>query len=328
MVAGLAPRAIGRAVDPYDAYPSQFDATFEPRAIGEHARLLCPQLLAAPDRGDGVQSSRKAQIFARSSGHRSAGSSISQIRRPCEVGAVAGDPVHVACLFAFFRLARDPASPWMPPARPSSRGTLASAILIVAAFLVNRNIYNSDNYRYLIFLLTPWALGFGLTLSDLANRGLVGRLAAWLAAVLLIEMMTAATFLWYRDERGYVDPRGIPVRSPAPDWTELKVVPAVSRGTPAVAANFVLEPDVTHVMGGYWDVYKMAFLSGGRLVGIPYPIYPNRFRGWSRGLGPGRGKLMVLHPEVAVKKSPSDRESRNSGRGSFDRRRRPTGSRP
>ena len=41
----------------------------------------------------------------------------------------------------------------------------ASALLIVAAFLVNRNIYNSDNYRYLIFLLTPWALGFGLVLG-------------------------------------------------------------------------------------------------------------------------------------------------------------------
>ncbi len=66
-----------------------------------------------------------------------------------------------------------------------------------------------------------------------------------------------------------------------------------------------MPPNVTHVFGGYWDVYKMAFLSGGRLVGIPFPMYPNRFRGWSRGLGPGRGKLLVLHPEVTVKKPQS-----------------------
>ena len=60
-----------------------------------------------------------------------------------------------------------------PPARRSAVAHSASALLIVAAFLVNRNIYNSDNYRYLIFLLTPWALGCGLLLSDLARRGRV-----------------------------------------------------------------------------------------------------------------------------------------------------------
>ena len=33
--------------------------------------------------------------------------------------------------------------------------------------------------------------------------------------------MTSATFLWYRDERAYVDQRGMPVRVPVPDWSEL-----------------------------------------------------------------------------------------------------------
>ncbi len=58
--------------------------------------------------------------------------------------------------------ARDPALGRDPARKAISRGTFWSAMLIVAAFLVNRNIFNSDNYRYLIFLLTPWALGFGL----------------------------------------------------------------------------------------------------------------------------------------------------------------------
>jgi hypothetical protein len=201
-------------------------------------------------------------------------------------------------LMALFRLARDAASATEPTRRAISLGTFASALLIMAAFLVNRNIYNSDNYRYLIFLLTPWALGFGLVLSDLARRGWAGWLSAWLVAALLFEVMTSATFLWYRDERVYVDQRGMPVRLPLPDWSELTVVPDVRRGTPAVTTNFVVPPDVSHVMGGYWDVYKIAFLSGGRLVGVPFSLYPNRFRGWSRGLGPGRGKLLILNPET------------------------------
>jgi hypothetical protein len=53
---------------------------------------------------------------------------------------------------------------------------------------------------------------------------------------------------------------------------------------------------VTHVFGSYWEVYRLAFRSGGRVVGIPLPMYPNRFRGWSRGIGRAAGELMVLPP--------------------------------
>ena len=79
-----------------------------------------------------------------------------------------------AFLAATVRLARDPASVTDSARKAVSRGTVVSALLIVAAFLVNRNIYNSDNYRYLIFLLTPWSLGFGLVMSDLPSVA-VGR---------------------------------------------------------------------------------------------------------------------------------------------------------
>jgi hypothetical protein len=151
-------------------------------------------------------------------------------------------------------------------------------------------------------------------LRELARRGWAGWLGASLAAVLLFAIVTSAAFLWYRDERGYLDPKGIPVRLPAPDWSELKVVPDITPGAPSGVANFVVAPDVTHVLGGYWDVYKMAFLSGGRLVGIPFPMYPNRFPGWSRGLGPGRGKLLVLRPE-AIAKRPASTVSAELGTG-------------
>ena len=182
MLAGLVPREIGRAVDPYDAYPSQFAVTLEPRAIGEHARLLVLNCLPRLIAGTELNRSRKTQTFARRSRNRarSASSVAAQIRSALrgrrEWPAIL---VIMAFLFALFRLARDPASTGIRARKAVSRGTLASALLIVAAFLVNRNIYNSDNYRYLIFLLTPWALGFGLSLSDLARRGRAGRLAAW-----------------------------------------------------------------------------------------------------------------------------------------------------
>jgi hypothetical protein len=315
MLAGLVPREIGRAVDPYDAYPSQFAATLAPKAIGEHARLLLlhclPRLIAGTEFNQPEKGGNSLQ--ARGVGWVGTGAFPipSAWRGQGEWPAIL---LMTACLLSLVRLGRDAASTADSARRAVSLGTLASALLIVVAFLVNRNIYNSDNYRYLVFLLTPWALGCGLALSGLARRGWIGRLAAWLAAVLLIEVMTSAAFLWYRDQRGYVDQRGIPVRSPVPDWSELTVVPDVRRGAPATAANFVVPPDVTHVLGRYWDVYKMAYLSGGRLVGIPFPTYPNRFPGWSRGLEPGRGKLLILHPEVPARK-PASTVSAEQGAG-------------
>ena len=56
--------------------------------------------------------------------------------------------------------------------------------------------------------------------------------------------------------------------------------------------TYEVPSDVTHVFGDYWDVYRMTFLSGKKVAGVPYPIYPNRFPGWSRGLGARKGKLL------------------------------------
>ena len=50
---GFLPHEIGRLVDPYDAYPSQFVATFDGHAIREHGRLLSlrclPRLIAGTE---------------------------------------------------------------------------------------------------------------------------------------------------------------------------------------------------------------------------------------------------------------------------------------
>ena len=202
---------------------------------------------------------------------------------------------------AIVRLAFDAARPGDPARLAVARGTLFSGVMIAAAFLVNKNIFNSDNYRYLIFLLTPWSLGFGLGLDDLSRRGLRWRVAAGLIAVLLAAGMSLAAFRWYRDTRHYLDGRGHPVRKACPPWSALVVVPGRpqpdgSRPGAGRPERYTIPPDVTHLFGGYWDTYRLSFLSGKRIVGVPYSMYPNRFPGWSAGLGPGRGKIMIVRP--------------------------------
>ena len=84
LLVGLVPREIGRRVDPYDAYPSQFAATLEPRAIWEHARLLAlhclPRLIAGTEL-DHLEKTPVAAIQARGMGLLSL--SGVQIRSAC-----------------------------------------------------------------------------------------------------------------------------------------------------------------------------------------------------------------------------------------------------
>src|SRR5262249_31675358 len=144
-------------------------------------------------------------------------------------------------------------------------------------------------------------LGFGLVSDDLTRRGWRGRLAASLISGVLAVGMTALAFGWYRETRHYIDDRGLPVRRGRPPRSELLLLGGPPpRGEPASNVvrleHYTVPPDVTHVFGGYWDVYRLSFLSGKRIAGIPFPTYPNRFPGWSAGLGPGHGKMMVLRP--------------------------------
>jgi hypothetical protein len=288
MVIGLLPREIGRRVDPYNAYPAQFETALDPSVVADHADLLARECLPRLVAGTGWRS------FERSPGRRT--SSLTSF--------ASGLPVILVLIgfaAAVARLAFDAARRGDPARRAVAFGLLLCGMSIIAAFLVNTNIFNSDNYRYLIFLLTPWSLGFGLCLDDLTRRGWRGWLASWLITGLLAVGMTVATFRWYRDTRHFIDDRGFPVRRERPPWSELTILPdrpesGHSQRVPRRSGRYTIPPDVTHLFGGYWDVYRLSFLSGKRIVGIPYPTHPNRFLGWSAGLRPGHGKMVLVRP--------------------------------
>ncbi len=297
---GLLPREIGRRVDPHDAYPSQFQATWERRALLEHARLLAVHCL--PRLICGTELSQWEETFLGRESLMGDPSVSGLVRRVQPISRRSNEWLAIGMLAGFglgiIRLARDQAPAADPARKAIGRGVLWSAILIVVGFLVNRNIFDSDNYRYLIFLLSPWSLGFGLLMHDLARRGRLGASVAVLCTGALGAVMTVAAIAWYQDERQYLDDRGMPVRRRVASWRDLLVETPVSpRGT-ASSGRYTVPADVTHVFGGYWDVYRMAFLSGGRITGVPFPMYPNRFRGWSRGLGPEEGTVLALRADV------------------------------
>ncbi len=287
LLVGILPREVGRWIDPYDAYPAQFSATFEPSAVLGHAELLVDECLPRLLAGSGLR------WTTYSVGPRAGRLSVATTFWPSFA-------ILVAFVAAVAWLGFDGIRSAAAPGRAVAISSLFSAAAIVAAFLVNRNIFNSDNYRYLIFLLTPWALGFGLGMDSLVRRGRRWRAGAALAAVLLVAFMSDSTLRWYQFRR-YVDPHGIPTRPPRAPWSEVIVSSGRRRPTASprglrATGRYTIPPDITHVFGSYWEVYRLSFLSGGRIRGIPNARYPNRFPGWSSGLGPGRGRILILWP--------------------------------
>jgi len=146
--------------------------------------------------------------------------------------------------------------------RTIATGMLFSLLEVVVGFLVNRNIFNADNYRYLVLLLIPWAIGCGLFLRGGLRLGGFYRWGVVALAIATAALFTCDAAAWYR-RFGWVNERLGPVchriDDPALRW-------------------LAEHPEIGSIFGSYWDVYRLSFLCQGRVHGVPLPIFPNRMR--------------------------------------------------
>ncbi len=287
---GLTPRALGAWADPHDAYREQFEPVTRGDVLAGHAKILaldCLPRLIAGHRLPGLQAEPDPATLAGGAGGSGGprGGSMTWLAAIVATASLALFAGAMSSL-AFDPPARLRPGPDRPPglADPARRavrwGLLLSSAAVVAGFVANRNIFNSDNYRYLVFLLVPSSAGTGLLLGRRASRGPAG---AWLAGAVALgfaALMTADSARWYA-RLGWVDASGRPVRKavddPAPAW---------------LAAH----PEVTAIFADYWDAYRLAFLAGGRVRGVPFPEYPDRFPEVGRGLPGGRPRTLIVRP--------------------------------
>jgi hypothetical protein len=278
---GLAPSWISRDEDPYDAYspvsansrlgqaqtilsastgPRGFDWGYgiDWRKVGtlarEHARILgleCLPRLFLGRKLPSLQFDPPAEALVGRAGSSRPASPIDTL---AVLAVVASGLTSVASFLAIVLF------------RGSARSGLALAGMLVTAgasllmFILHLDIYNSDNFRYLVFLIVPWCVGFEILCSWVGHRVKPTASLVFTAIAIggLIMLPFLDTIRWARD-----------------------YLPSVDRA--AVAADAKLfdvlqdQPEIRSVYGNYWDVYRLAFRSQGRLVGIPYPAYPKRF---------------------------------------------------
>lgn len=277
---GWSPSALGRWVDPYDAYNEQFAWSLEPELLREHSRILfldCLPRLIAGHRLPGLEADPDPSLLGTAAPIQRAG------ERASDADWLAGGLTLLSLALFVASLAILAARSWSgktAAARATALGLSITTAATLAAFIVNRNIFNADNYRYLVLLLIPWSLGFGVLAEALARRSTGGLTAAVGLALAMSVLFTLDQAAWYR-RLGWVDNRLAVVRRPLDDPALLWLDE---------------HPEVDSFAAGYWDAYRLAFLAGRPLRGVPHPIYPNRFPEWSSDLPGGRPKILVARP--------------------------------
>jgi hypothetical protein len=297
---GLTPKLIGSRVDSWDAYSDTFSPSWKIPVLLDHLKILSLDCLPRLIIGH-----RVPNFEAEPGGVSVDGTPIPARSGMTDLGAAA-----FLLGFGFFVVgvpglavgekvdparADKPAGPGElagdaePDADESERqaaylgawavrwGLLITCGAMLAAFVVNRNIYNSDNYRYLVFLLVPWAIGFGRVLDELAKKGLFGTVSAGVLAFVFATVFTLDSIAWYRNLGWFSDRGRILVRTtddPVLDWLDA-------------------HPHIDGLHGGYWEVYRYTFLTGGRVRGVPMGIFPNRFPEWSTPFPNGRPQTIL-----------------------------------
>ena len=274
---GAAPRAIGKSVEPYDAYNEQFSWSLDAPLLTGHCRILmldCLPRLVAGHRLPGLEADPDPALLGTGGPVQKSTTSLEAFQWWTLPLVILALSFFVAALLALGATALNGTA--IGP-RIIATGMLTLAFGVAGGFLVNRNIFNSDNYRYLVLLLIPWAIGCGLVLRRVVRGGGPARWVGIALTFALVALFTCDAAAWYR-RLGWVDERLVLIRQriddPALRWL----------GD---------HPEIRSIFGGYWDVYRLSFLSEGRVKGVPFPLFPNRFPEWSRGL-PGERPQTLL----------------------------------
>ena len=297
---GVAPRVIGARVDPHDAYVGQFRPVTRGEVVVGNAKILVldclprliaghrlPRLQAEPDPsrlpGGSPSSPEKGipwlgiWVTVVSLGLFAWAMAALVVVDPKAVGRA--KPLAPA-LFRGEREAEVGFSRATSARRAIRWGLIASTLAVAAGFLVYPSITSSENYRYLVFWLVPWSSGFGLMMARVASKGLGGALSAGTLALGFAALMTVDSARWYA-RLGWVDSACLPVQKsigdPVWDWLDDHL-------------------RITAILGDYWDVYRISFLTGGRVRAVPFPVYPDRFPEIKRGLPRGRDRVVIVRP--------------------------------
>lgn len=259
--------------DGVNVYGAQFESVTDQELIFEHAIILFLECMPRLVFGQNFYSSgpmiqMPPEIPA--SGNRLIQSNIALLLYSSMIllllgGAMAGRKAHRR------ELRKSKSGHWV---RSMWAGFYVMALLNILSFLFNKNIFNSDNYRYLVLLLVPLGIFYGRTIRP-GPWGILSRIL-----ILGMALLFSIEIFDWQSRYGLRNLANYNLMSEKSRWlvtdhlirSPLSTILNEENGASRILKSDVFETD-------YWDVYKALYLCRMSVTAArPFGIYPNRFR--------------------------------------------------
>ena len=245
--------------DGVNVYGAQFELTHDTAVLKQHARLLVLECLPRLVFGRTLKMGSPEIALT----HQKPADYLS----PTAAGAFVW--ISIFIVISLFILVDKIDSPTKRPINAASwsmslwLGQITIFLLNIIAFKFNKNIYNADNYRYLVLLLPTVGLLCGL----LATTGRHVFLRRLLLAT-LATFMSTDVILWQSQNSLRPSPFQSSKLSPGPETNGLVTL----LKNPDSPINGTFEAD-------YWEVYRSLYLARRPVtLGRPFGFFPNRFQ--------------------------------------------------
>ncbi|RLT14508.1 MAG: hypothetical protein DWI24_02830 [Planctomycetota bacterium] len=260
--------AMSKLGDGYNAYGSQFEITTDRSALWQHARILGADCLPRLLVGRTLEMGSPEITMT----HQKPTDYLSSNLAALMVSILMG--IHLLLIFLRInRLARRgspqigepvPQPVWL---RPMWAGLMFTSLLTLTAFEFNKNIFNADNYRYLIPLIPLLGCLYGL----FATPGRASAMSRSLLIVLAI-LMSLDVHFWQAKNGFHTMPLTATDEKPE-DIRKSRLISLLTEPQtgplPAITGPF--EAD-------YWETYRALYLASKPVtLGKPFGFYPNRF---------------------------------------------------
>lgn len=259
---------ISRLGDGVNVYGSQFEITTDSSALKEHARILLveciPRLIIGRTLKTG--SPEIAMTHLKPADYLSSNYALVMVLTMMAVLVLMTWLKLVSPLTnkKSSKTSSDPPPDWVTPLWYRLTFT---ALLTLSAFELNKNIFNADNYRYLVPLIPL----LGMTYGYFSSNGLMLRQRHFL--LILLTFLLALDVHFWQQANGF-HPLFHTVTDKKPEPSPSKDVVSLltdSQPGPLPAITDTFEAD-------YWETYRALYLAQKPISkGKPFGFFPNRF---------------------------------------------------
>ena len=259
---------ISKLGDGVNVYGSQFEITTDPSALKEHARILLVECLPRLIIGRTLKtgSTEISMTHLKPADYLSSNYALAMVLTMMAVLFIMTWLKLISPLTSkkSSKTSSDSLPDWV---NALWYGLTFTVLLTLSAFELNKNIFNADNYRYLVPLIPLLGMTYGL----LSSAGPMFRQRRFL--LILLTLILAIDVHFWQQVNGFYPSLQTNTDKKLETYTNKDVVSLLTdpQPGPLPAITDTFEAD-------YWETYRALYLAQRPIsMGKPFGFFPNRF---------------------------------------------------